>query len=147
MSDESSTLRSVHLVRTGPMEYRAENGRGGVISIGEGQNTDFTPVELLLVALGGCTGVTVEALTKRAEPQRFDISVEGHKVKDAAGGNIMENIVVTLDIAFGSDEDGRKMAERVPDAMEKSHAKLCTVSRTVEAPTPIRVVQVRTSEV
>lgn len=147
MSDESSTLRSVHLVRTGPMEYRAENGRGGVISIGEGQNTDFTPVELLLVALGGCTGVTVEALTKRAEPRRFDISVEGHKVTDASGGNVLEDLVVTLDIAFGSDEQGQKMADRVPDAMEKSHHRLCTVSRTIEAPTPVRVVQVRTPEV
>lgn len=147
MSDESSTLRSVHLVRTGEMEYRAENGRGGVISIGEGQNTDFTPVELLLVALGGCTGLTVEALTKRAEPQRFDIAVEGHKVKDASGASLLEQLLVTLDIAFDHDEIGQKMAERVPDAMEKSHHKLCTVSRTVELPSPVRVVQVRTSDV
>lgn len=146
MSDESTTLRSVHLVRTGQMEYRAENGRGGVISIGEGQNTDFTPVELLLVALGGCTGVTLEALTKRAEPKRFDISVEGHKVKDASGGNIMEDLVVTVDISFDHDEMGQKMADRVPDALERTHHQLCTVSRTVEAPTPIRVVQVRTPE-
>lgn len=143
MSDESSTLRSVHIVRTGPMEYRAENSRGGVITFGEGQNIDFTPVELLLVALGGCNAITVEALTKRAEPRRFDISVEGHKVKDAEGASVMENLTVTLDIAFDHDEAGTKMAERVPDAIEKSHHKLCTVSRTVEKASPVRVVQVR----
>jgi len=143
MSDDSSTLRSVHLVRTGPMEYRAENSRGGVIAFGEGQNTDFTPVELLLIALGGCNAITVEALTKRAEPTRFDISVEGHKVKDAQGAAAMENITVTLDITFDHDEMGTKMAERVPDAIEKSHHQLCTVSRTVEKGTPVRVVQVR----
>lgn len=143
MSDDSSTLRSVHLVRTGPMEYRAENARGGVIAFGEGQGIEFTPVELLLVALGGCTGITVEALTKKAEPHRFDISVEGHKVKDAEGGAMMENITITLDVTFDHDEAGTAMAERVPGAIEKSHDKLCTVSRTVEHGTPIRVVQVR----
>jgi len=143
MSDESSTLRSVHLTRTGPMEYRAENSRGGVISFGEGQNIDFTPVELLLVALGGCNAITVEALTKRAEPRRFDVSAEGHKVKDAEGRSILENITITLDIAFDHDEAGTAMAERVPDAIEKSHHRLCTVSRTVEEGTPVRVVQVR----
>ena len=142
MSDESSTLRSVHIVRTGPMEYRAENSRGGVITFGEGQNIDFTPVELLLIALGGCNAITVEALTKRAEPRRFDISVEGHKVKAEGGGTVMENLTVTVDIAFGGDEDGNAMTERAPGAIEKAH-RLCTVSRTLEQANPVRVVQVR----
>lgn len=145
MSDES-TMRSVHMVRTGPQEYRAENTRGGVISFGEGQNTDFTPVELLLVALGGCNAVTVEALTKKAEPRRFDIAVEGQKIKGADGGYQLEDLIVTIDITFDSDEAGQAMAERVPDAIEKSHRKLCTVSRTLERPTAVRVVQVRPTE-
>lgn len=143
MSDSSSTMRSVHLTRTGALEYRAENPRGGVISLGEGQNSDFTPVELLLVALGGCNAVSIEALTKRAEPRRFDIAVEGQKVKDTDGGTQLEDLVVTIDIRFESDEDGRKMADRVPDAIEKVHHRICTVSRTIERETPVRVVQVR----
>lgn len=138
-----SSLRSAHLVRTGPMEYRAENPRGGVITIGEGQNTDFTPVELLLVALGGCNAVSIEALTKRAEPQRFDVSVEGHKVRDEDGGTRITDLVVTVDVTFGTDEDGQKMTERLPDAIEKVHHKICTVSRTIEQGAPIKVVQVR----
>ncbi len=143
MTEETSSLRSVHLARTGTLEYRAENPRGGVISIGEGQNSDFTPVELLLVALGGCNAISVEALTKRAEPRRFDVAVEGRKVKDADGGTQLEDLVVTIDIRFESDENGRKMTERVPDAIEKAHHKICTVSRTIERETPVRVVQVR----
>jgi putative redox protein len=146
MSDDESTMRSVHLVRTGPQQYRAENPRGGVISFGEGEGTDFTPVELLLVALGGCNALTVEALTKRAEPRRFDIAVEAQKRKGADGGNQLEDLIVTVDIAFDRDEEGQAMAERVPDAIDKSHHKLCTVSRTIERPTPVRVVQVRNPE-
>lgn len=147
MSDDESTMRSVHLVRTGPQQYRAENPRGGVISFGEGQDTDFTPVELLLVALGGCNAITIEALTKRAEPKRFDVAVEGQKRKDADGGSQLEDLIVTIDIAFDRDEAGQAMADRVPDAIEKSHHKLCTVSRTVERPSPVRIVQVRNPEV
>lgn len=144
MTESPDSLRSVHLVRTGPLEYRAENPRGGVISIGEGQNTDFTPVELLLVALGGCNAVTIESLTKRAEPRRFDISVTADKVKGDDGGTQLENLVVTIDLSFDNDEDGQKMTARIPDAMEKSHTKLCTVSRTIERETPVELNQVRT---
>jgi len=138
-----SSLRSVHLVRTGPLEYRAENTRGGVISIGEGQNSDFTPVELLLVALGGCNAISIEALTKRAEPRRFDVSVSGDKLKDADGGTQLENLLVTIDLSFDSDDAGRAMTERIPGAIEKAHTKLCTVSRTIERETPVRIAQVR----
>lgn len=142
MSDDESTLRSVHLVRTGPTEYRAENSRGGVIAFGDGDTTDFSPVELLLVALGGCNALTIEALTKRAEPTRFDISVEAHKAEHEPIGTHLENLAVTVDITFGSDEAGKKMADRVSGAVEKAHA-LCTVSRTLEQANKVRVMQVR----
>lgn len=141
MSDESS-LRSVHLVRTGPSEYRAENSRGGVITFGDGDTIDFTPIELLLTALGGCNALTVEALTKRAEPSRFDIAVEAQKADHDGGGTHLDGLTVTIDIAFDSDEAGKKMTERVPGAIEKAH-QLCTVSRTLEQANKVRVVQVR----
>ncbi len=142
MSEESS-LRSVHLERIGPKAYRVENHRGGIITIGDGEGIDFSPVELLLAALGGCNAVTIEALTKRAEPRRFDLTVTGHKVEDPDGGTRMKDLVVSVDIRFESDEAGKKMAERVPDALEKSHRTFCTVSRTIEQATPTKVVQVR----
>lgn len=142
MSDESS-LRSVHLERTGRLRYRVENARGGYMTVGEGEDVDFSPVELLLAALGACNAITIEALTKRAEPRRFDLAVRAHKVRDADGGTHLENVEVTVDLRFESDEAGQKMADRVPDAIEKSHQRHCTVSRTLERVTPVRVVQVR----
>ena len=35
------------------MSYAATNSRGTTISVGSGETDDFTPVELLMVAIGG----------------------------------------------------------------------------------------------
>lgn len=125
--------------RTGQFEYRVENSRGGVISIGEGQSTDFTPVELLLAALGGCNALSIEALTKRSEPELFDVSVDAQKTKSDDGGTQLEDIRIVFDIRFPSDDMGKKMTERLPDAVEKAHTKYCTVARTVEPGTPVAI--------
>ena len=127
-----STLRHVQLSRTGEFEYQATNDRGGVINFGEGQNADFTPVELLLVALGGCNAITIEALTKRAEPVRFVVDVTADKLAEPDGGSRLQNTEVVVDLAFADDEPGQKMTERIPGAIEKSHHKYCTVSRSIE---------------
>lgn len=141
-SSAPDTRRSVRLTRTGPMEYLVENPRGGVITIGEGYDAHFSPVELLLAALGGCNAVTVEALTKRSEPELFDVAVEAHKTTAADRGTQLEDIRVTFDVRFSCDEDGQKMTERLPDAIEKSHHTYCTVSRTIESGTPVTIERV-----
>ena len=38
----------------GEHRWKATNSRGGGVSIGPGDDPDFTPVELLLAALAGC---------------------------------------------------------------------------------------------
>ena len=69
MADD--TLRAVTLQRTSLGQYEARNPRGGTITLGVGDGVEFTPVELLLAALGGCTGADVDYITsKRAEPDR-----------------------------------------------------------------------------
>nr|BFE74658.1 hypothetical protein GCM10020092_079590 [Actinoplanes digitatis] len=83
MADD--TQRSVDLKRTSLGQYEARNARGGTITVGTGDGTDFTPVELLLAALGGCTGADVDYITsKRAEPENFVVHVTGDKVRDEA---------------------------------------------------------------
>ena len=65
---QMSTDRRVDLVRTSRLQFTATNARGGTLSFGSGDHGEFTPVELLLVALAGCTGMDVDAITsKRAE--------------------------------------------------------------------------------
>jgi putative redox protein len=132
-----SAHRSVQLERIGSTRYLVTNDRGGQITIGSGGGTDFTPVDLLLTGIGGCTAADVDLLTsRRAEPDAFEITVDANKVRDDAG-NHLADIVVTFRIRFPEGEQGDKARALLPDAVKKSHDRLCTVSRTVELGTPI----------
>ena len=129
--------RSVRLERIENSRYTVINERGGKITIGTGDGTDFTPVELLLVSIGGCTAVDVDLLTsRRAEPDSFEVVVEADKVRDTSG-NHLTGLQVTFRITFPDGEQGDKARELLPDAVRKSHDRLCTVGRTVELATPI----------
>ena len=131
MTDD--TLRSVELTRIGPARFKATNARGGETFFGTGGvDPDFTPIELLLTAIAGCSALDVEAIThKRTSSTTFDVHAEGHKVRDAAG-NHLTGIRVSFDIAFPEGPDGDAARERVQSAIEMSRDRLCTVSRTVQ---------------
>ncbi|MEJ3744967.1 OsmC family protein [Actinomycetes bacterium KLBMP 9797] len=136
MADD--TLRSVTLRRTSLGQYEVRNARGGTISIGTGDGTEFTPVELLLAALGGCTGADVDYITsKRAEPDSFAVHVTGDKIRDETGGNRLVNLAIELRVAFPEGAAGDAAREALPRAVRMSHDRLCTVSRTVELGTPV----------
>ena len=129
--------RRIAVERTGPGRFCAANDRGGRISFGTGDQTDFTPTELLLAAIGGCTAIDVDILTsRRAQPDSFAIEVAANKVRDD-GGNRLTDIVVTFRIAFPSGADGDAARAVLPEAVQRSHDRLCTVGRTVELGTPI----------
>lgn len=129
--------RTVSITRTSPGRYTAANGRGGVLVFGTGDVVDFTPVELLLTAIGGCTAVDVDILTtRRAEPESFAVQVDGEKVRDE-DGNRMEELCVTFRLRFPEGEGGDAARALLPDAVKRSQDRLCTVSRTVELGTPI----------
>ena len=51
---------------------------------------------------------------------------EADKVRDA-GGNRLTGIVVTFQIAFPGGADGDQARAALPDAVKKSHDRLCTV--------------------
>jgi uncharacterized OsmC-like protein len=131
------THRQVSLSRIANSKYVVTNERGGQITIGTGGGTDFSPVELMLAAIGGCTAIDVDILTsRRAEPDSFAIDIGAEKIRDA-GGNRLTDITVTFRVAFPAGEGGDKARALLPDAVKKSHDRLCTVSRTVELGTPI----------
>ena len=133
----SSAHRTVTVERLAPGTFAAANSRGGRVTFGTGGGTDFTPTELLLAAIGGCTAIDVNILTsRRAEPDRFEVRVDAEKIRDAEG-NRLTGIEVTFRIAFPGGEAGDKAREVLPDAVRKSHDRLCTVGRTVEIGTPI----------
>lgn len=133
----ADALRSVSLTRTGPATFEAVNERGGRLTMSSAGTEDFTPVELLLAAVAGCSGVDVDALTSRlAEPTTFRISAEAEKLRDA-DGNHLGPLTVTVEVTFPDGEPGDAARHRLPDAVARSRDRLCTVSRTVQLPTPV----------
>jgi putative redox protein len=129
--------REVTIERIANGVFAAVNERGGRLTFGTGSGTDFTPTELLLAAIGGCTAIDVDILTtRRAEPESFEVRVDADKVRDA-DGNRLTGIEVTFLISFPGGEAGDAARVVLPDAVKKSHDRLCTVGRTVEIGTPV----------
>lgn len=132
-----SVHRSLSVERVAPGRFAASNSRGGRIMFGTSGDEEFTPTELLLIAIGGCTAIDIDILaSRRAEPESFEIVVDADKVRDG-GGNHLANVEVTYRIRFPDGPDGDKARAVLPDAVRQSHDRLCTVGRTVELPTPI----------
>jgi putative redox protein len=135
MADD--TLRQLDLTQIGAGRYQAVNARGGLLPVGSGDDPDFTPVELLLAALAGCTAIDVGAITgKRAVPESFDIHVDGHKVRDDAGSHLVD-LSVTVSVVFPEGEDGDRAREVLPRAIRQSADRICTVGRTLQLGTTI----------
>lgn len=131
----TDTLRSVRIERVSTGRYVVHNERGGTLPVG---GDDFTPVELLLAAIGTCTGIDTDTVTsRRAEPTKFEITVSGDKVSDREEGNRMTNLHVTFDVRFPEGPAGDEARTLLARTVKLSHDRLCTVSRTVELGTTV----------
>jgi putative redox protein len=53
--------------------------------------------------------------------------------------NLLRDIEVTFRVHFPDGVDGDKARDRLPRAVQHSHDRTCTVSRTIEAGTPVTV--------
>jgi len=133
----ADTYRSVQLSQMGEGRYKAVNRRGGVLPIGSGDDPDFTPVELLLAAIAGCSATDVDFITtKRVQPTSFTVTGEGEKLRDDSG-NHMGDLKVEFSVTFPEGADGDRAREMLRKAIAMSHDRLCTVTRTVVLGTPI----------
>jgi putative redox protein len=131
--------RRVTLERVDEGVYRATNPRGVQLTFGSKADDGFSPVELLLAAIGGCSAVDVDVVTGRhAEHERFEVVIEADAVRDG-GGNILEDVQMTFHVRFPAGPEGDKARQLLPRAVRTSHERTCTVSRTVEAATPVSV--------
>ena len=132
------TLRSVELTRIGHARFKATNGRGGETFFGTGgEDPDFTPVELLLAAIAGCSALDVEAIThKRVSSTTYDVHAEGHKVRDEHGNHLVD-LHVSFDVRFPDGPEGDAARARVPGAMERARDRWCPVARTVQLGAPV----------
>ena len=131
------THRQVSIARDAAGKYTVTNERGGTIPVGTGSDGEFTPVELMLAAIGACTAIDVDVLTsRRAEPTEFTVEVGAEKIRDALGSRLTD-IAVTFHVSFPEGAGGDAARELLPGAVRRSHDSLCTVSKTVELGTPV----------
>jgi uncharacterized OsmC-like protein len=134
---QDDTERSVAIERTGLHTFRATNPRGATLDFDDGNGSAFSPVELLLAAVAGCTALDVEYITgKRCDPVQFAAQARADKVRDD-DGNHLTGIEVRFRIAFPDGAAGDAAREVLPSALQRSHDRLCTVSRTIELGTPV----------
>lgn len=139
---DDDTTRSIDLSRIGPTRYKATNGRGGVLPVGCGDDPDFTPVELLLAALAGCSAIDVDLITgRRAAAESFEVSARANKVRDE-NGNHLTDIRVTFDVVFPEGPEGDAARDVLPRSLEQTRDRLCTVSRTVAQGQPVSIGQI-----
>lgn len=135
---ESDPHRSITLTKIGEGRFKACNARGGETFLGSGgEDPDFTPVELLLAAIAGCSGIDVDLITaRRARAEQFELTMSGEKVRDEAGNRLVD-LRLSFDVRFADDEEGDAARAVLPRALEMTRDRLCTVSRTVEVGTPV----------
>lgn len=139
---QPDTLRSIGLTKIGEGRFKATNARGGETFMGSGgTDPDFTPVELLLAAIAGCSAIDVDLITrKRSGSTTFELTSQGHKVRDEQG-NHMTGLRLTFDVQFPEGPEGDAAREILPRTVQQTLERLCTVSRTVERGTPITLAE------
>jgi len=138
--------RAVHLTRIGEGRFKATNARGGVLALGSGGDPDFSPVELLLAGLAGCSAIDVDLITRRrATPERFEVRAEGVKVRDEQG-NHMTDFRVTFDVRFPDGPDGDAARDALPRSIEQTRDRLCSVGRTIVLGAPLEYAEGQLAE-
>lgn len=138
MNDDK--LRSVDISRLAKGVYVATNRHGVKMVFGHDNTQMFSPVELMLTAIAGCSGTDIDFITsKRAEPSSFSLRITGEKMRDEAGKNHVANISFTVDIDFPEGEEGDAARAVLERSVHQSHDRLCSVSQTIERGTPIAV--------
>lgn len=112
--------------------FEAKNEQGNAISIDAspaigGENNGPRPMELLIMGLGGCSGIDVLSILRKQkiEPEAFRIKLHAEREKDATPA-LFTDIVV--EFIFKGDIDPAK-AER---AVKLSMEKYCSVAKTLE---------------
>ncbi len=136
----ASGHREVTLMRLAAGRYAVTNPRGGTVVIGRGGDSDYTATELLLAAMAACTAIDVDEVTsRRSEPDQFTVQSTATKVSDELG-NHLTDATLSFQLAFPDTAEGAQAAALVERVVRLSHDKLCTVSRTLMLPTPVRAV-------
>ena len=134
---DTENVYSVDVERVALQHYRATNAAGASLDFGQG-NGLLSPVELLLAAVAGCTAVDVDVVTsRRGEPEEFRVTAAAEKISEE-GATRLAGVDLQFQLRFDDTAAGRQAEALVNRVIQISHDKNCTVSRTIEAATPVR---------
>ncbi|GGM56575.1 osmotically inducible protein C [Longimycelium tulufanense] len=117
--------------------FVATNARGARIRIGRvADGADFSPVELLLAALGACAGLSAEGVVGRTVGEEAPMAVHVAGTKDKPT-NRLDTIRMAFDVDLSTldDDERATLAIKIVRAVERG----CTVSRTVEPGTSVEL--------
>jgi len=119
----------INLIRkSGKFNFEAENTTGFKVELDAkeaigGEGKGFRPMEMLLIGLGGCSGIDmVNVLTKQKEPLD-DIKI---KINATRKEEEMPPIFEVIDIHF--DLHGALNSQKVERALALTFDKYCSVS-------------------
>lgn len=135
---KGETVERIHVSvqRTAPGRFAATNSAGAKIEIG-GDGSVFTPVELLLAALGACSSVDPDAvLSRHLEPRSFTAEVSADYVREDE--HFLQNLLIRLAVDLDDSPQATRIARTVERALAYAHGKTCTVARTLERPTRVQ---------
>lgn len=124
-------MASVYVERT-DHGFTATNDRGARVAVGSSDEQGvFTPVELLLVALGGCEIVTIEPLTAKRGHRlvKLAVRVDAEKVEPTKLGPV----TATYEIELPPGDE--QAAEVFRSVAQRVHERHCTVGRALREPT------------
>lgn len=136
-SMEEITDKQVTLTREAEGVYLARNAEGAEYRFGYNVDGALSSIEMLMVAIAGCSATDLDMMTsRRAEPTKFDVTVDAQKVAGSSPA-FLRGIEVLFDVAFPEGEDGDKARARIGAALKAAEEKTCTVSRTVSHGSPV----------
>lgn len=113
--------------------FRAFNSKGQFIDIDDatayedGKGQGVGPMQLLVMAIGGCSGVDIVSILQKSRQQidGFQIEVDGYK-PDGVSPSLYERISVKYHLEGDLDES------KVRRAIDLSLGKYCSVARMLE---------------
>ncbi|MEQ9103713.1 MAG: OsmC family protein [Rhodothermales bacterium] len=124
----------VHLARQEqPYHFKATNAAGHVVDIDDatayedGKGNGVGPMQLLMMAIGGCSGVDVVSILEksRQDIRTLEIDVHGHK-PDGTSPSLYDHVHVHFRLTGELDE------VKVRRAVDLSLGKYCSVAKTLE---------------
>ncbi len=126
-------MAKVELKRAnGAFGFEAKDANGHVVKIDTSMETggvDFgvRPMQLLLMGLGGCSGIDILSILKkqRQEVKDFKIYIEGEREK-TEGASLWKELVIVFELTGNIDQD------KAEKACALSIDKYCSVAATLK---------------